>query len=127
MKNNKDFLKEAWENLANIQKDNSIVPDLWILLRTEWSYLFESLMRNRLIQGAFRYGLLHSLDKPQYDRVSSMERRLKLYKETGNTELLVDITNLALMEFEEGIHPNKHFKVETGEHCTTLTNPPMKG
>ena len=79
------------------------------LSRTEWSAEFETLMRNRLIQGALRYGVLNDPSKPQWDRVSDMKKRLDLYSEDGNTEHLVDVANLALLEFEEGIHPLKHF------------------
>jgi hypothetical protein len=67
-------------------------------------------MRNRLIMGAIRYGRLNAPDKRQYDRVGSIIERAKIYMETGNCELLVDIANLALLEFEEGRHPNRHFE-----------------
>jgi hypothetical protein len=88
------------------------------LSKTEWSTKFERLMRNRMIMGAFRYGLLHAPGKQSYDRIASMRRRLQLYDETGNDELLVDIANMCLLEFEEGLHPNKHFaSVDDGEHA----------
>jgi len=60
--------------------------------------------------GAIRYGLLGEKNKPQYDRVSEIQKRLKKYRDTGNLEFLVDIANLALCEFVEGKHPNRHFK-----------------
>jgi hypothetical protein len=40
--------------------------------------------------------------KPQYDRVSDMIRRLSLYATSGNAEHLVDVANLAELEFVEG-------------------------
>lgn len=87
------------------------------LKKTEWSKLFETLMRNRMIQGAYRYGLLGSKDKLDYDRISNMIERLKLYKQNGNDELLVDVANICLCEFIEGRHPNKHFKsTDDGVH-----------
>ena len=51
-------------------------------------------------------------------RMQSAERRMKLYEETGNDELLVDIANLCLLEFMIGKHPNKHFNsIDDGEHA----------
>lgn len=91
------------------------------LKSTEWSPLFEKLMRNRLVLGAFRYGRLAAFLKPQYNRVESIEKRILLYKKTGNTEFLVDIANLCLCEFVEGKHPNKHFNaIDDGEHVQKL-------
>lgn len=90
------------------------------LAKSEWSPKFEQLMRNRLIMGALRYGLLHAPGKPQYDRIASIVKRLNVYKETGNTEHLVDAANLCLMEFEEGKHPKKHFAAhDDGIHVQT--------
>lgn len=76
---------------------------------SEWSSEFETFMRNRLIMGALRYGRIGIPNKPQYDRISSMEKRLKAYCETGNKELLVDVANLCLLEFVECHHPKAHF------------------
>lgn len=87
------------------------------LVKSEWSSGFERLMRNRLIAGAYRYGKLNEPLKHDYDRVSSIKKRLVLYENDGNTEHLVDIANLCLCEFVEGKHPLKHFKsVDDGEH-----------
>ena len=85
------------------------------LERSEWHAGFERLMRNRLIMGALRYGVLGAPGKPQYDRVASMEKRLRKYRETGNMELLVDVANLCLCEFAECHHPNKHFEAVDGD------------
>ena len=94
------------------------VENLDELRRSEWSLTFETLMRNRLIMGAFRYGTLHSNKKPKYDRLESIIKRVTIYKETGNLELLVDIANMCLLEFEEGHHPNKHFhSIDDGQHA----------
>jgi hypothetical protein len=87
------------------------------LQRTEWSKSFETLMRNRLIQGALRYGRIHAPGKPTYDRTAAISKRLVQYTNTGNLEFLVDIANLALLEFEEGRHPCRHWATETITHC----------
>jgi len=89
------------------------------LRQSEWLPEFERLMRNRLVIGAFRYGLnfVNLERKRQYDRVTSMIRRLEHYRQSGNTEHLVDVANLCMLEFGEGDHPLKHFAAtDDGQH-----------
>ena len=91
------------------------------LKKTEWSEEFERLMRNRLIIGALRYGRIGATNKPQYDRVNSMIKRLTKYQETGNKEFLVDVANICLLEFVECNHPNQHFHaIDDGQHTEIL-------
>lgn len=88
---------------------------------TEWSPEFEQLMRNRLIMGALRYGRLGVEGKSQYDRVTRINQCIIEYRHTGNLECLVDISNLALVEFVEGRHPCRHFhSVDDGEHARVV-------
>lgn len=88
------------------------------LASSQWSDTFETLMRNRLQMGLFRYGRLGAKNKPLYNMVDSIIARARAYQRTGNDELLVDIANLALVEFVEGKHPLKHFSaVDDGQHC----------
>ena len=87
------------------------------LARTEWSTLFERLMRNRLIQGAFRYGRMGAVGKKSYDWLPSLHKRLDEYERTGNLEMLVDVANGCLLEFVESKHPFKHFASDDdGDH-----------
>lgn len=91
------------------------------LSTTEWSSDFEQLMRNRLILGALRYGRIGHKNKPKYDRVGSMKKRLLKYEKTGNREYLVDVANLCLLEFVECHHPLRHFNsIDDGEHVDTV-------
>lgn len=91
------------------------------LKESEWSEDFEKLMRSRLIIGALRYGKIGAANKPQYDRVNSMIKRLTKYQETGNKEFLVDVANICLLEFVECNHPNQHFHaIDDGEHTDIL-------
>ena len=100
---------------------NSITDSLDELKTTEWSPKFEQHMRDRLVVGAFRYGKLGAPNKPTYDRVGGIRKHLALYQEDGNTEHLVDIANIALCEFVEGVHPKKHFRaVDDGEHVKKI-------
>lgn len=82
---------------------------------------FEMLMRNRLLVGRFRYGKMNDLEKGQYDCVDSMLKRLRLYEDTGNLEHLVDVANLALVEYVHSRHPKKHFSSsDDGIHCERI-------
>jgi hypothetical protein len=66
-----------------------------------------------------RYGLLGVSGKPDYDRVSNMIERLKKYQKDHNKEHLLDIANIAEIEFVEG---KGHFKAtDDGEHCGVKT------
>lgn len=101
---------------AGVVSTNKL-PDLDSLRQTEWSPKFELLMKDGLLMGAFRYGLLKAPGKKQFNRMKDVRDRSKLYEQTGNMEYLVDMANMCLLEFEEGIHPNKHFRrTDDGYH-----------
>ena len=103
-----DFLRDRLHNKLGIV-DPVNPQKIGNLKDSEWSFKFECLQRSRLIMGAIRYGPIGALNKPQWDRVPDMMRRLNEYMETGNLENLVDVANLCLLEFVEGKHPNRHF------------------
>jgi len=109
------FLRAAWRDLTGLPPEPepapyASLPDARELERTQWSPGFERLMRNRLIVGAYRYGPIGAPGKPAYDRVGAVAARLAAYQASGNKELLVDIANLALLEFVECRHPRAHFR-----------------
>jgi hypothetical protein len=104
-----DFLGDLW---GKKQPEVKTPPTLEEIYRTQWSSEFETLMRNRLAMGYFRYGPLNRQAKGKYDNCGSMVKRLSLYKSTGNLEHLVDVANLCLVEFLNGNHPNKHFAAQ---------------
>jgi hypothetical protein len=106
------------KNCGYFEKPKGKMPELKELYASEWCEEFVILMRNRMVMGAFRYGRLKAPGKPQFDRLSSILERLKLYEETGNLEILVDVANLCLLEFVEGEHPKRHWKaVDDGTHA----------
>lgn len=75
------------------------VPSLESLRETEWDQEFERLMRNRLIMGAFRYGLLKDKHTHGYLLLDGMLRLIEQYRKTGNLEFMVDLANYALLEY----------------------------
>jgi hypothetical protein len=90
-------------------------PSLDDLRASEWSARFETLMRNRLVIGGGRYGWIGAARKLQWCRVQSAVARLTEYTKTGNLEMLVDVANLCLLEFEEGAHPMRHWRSKDDE------------
>ena len=82
-----------------------------------------TLMIHRITFGSYRYGRKNSPIKKNYDYVGSIRSRLKEYIEHGNLEHLIDIANLCMLEFEQGQHPNRHFKlIDDGEHVEAQKN-----
>ena len=108
-----NLLRERLYTIAEeIDSDN-----YYSLLISQWSEEFERLQRNRLVLGALRYGNIGAKGKAEYDRISCIINRSKKYKRSGNLEFIVDVTNLCMLEFVEGDHPNKHFNsIDDGEH-----------
>lgn len=116
------YLNNLWRwkcGLPETETGTGKLPSFEELVKSEWSNEFEKFMRNRLILGAIRYGRIGAKNKTKYDRVSSMQKRLQKFKESGNKEFLVDVANLCLLEFVECNHPNEHFSpIDDGEHVS---------
>ena len=110
------FLKNLWRWKCELEE--ICIPNQYArwkgiplleILEQNWHTPFIKLMENRMTMGAFRYGPFKE-KSGAYNNIGSIEKRLKLYKETGNDEILVDIANLCMCEFVNGVHPNKHFE-----------------
>lgn len=96
------FLTELWYDLAGAELPPAVrVPDFETLRRTQWVPEFEQLMRNRLIMGAFRYGLIEKQDWTKHDLIAYTKNRISEYEKTDNLEMLVDAANLLLLEFRK--------------------------
>jgi len=118
------FLRNLWRWKCGLpDEEPKKVISYDELKKSEWSDEFEQLMRNRLMMGALRYGLIKAPGKPRYNRVDSIRKRLFDYQYTGNKELLVDCANLCLLEFVECYHPDQHFNaIDDGEHVQIKNN-----
>lgn len=82
------------------------------ILKTEYSEEFDNLRKNRMIISFHKYGPLKiNYEKKLIDSIRSLEARLMMYKNTGNTEFLCDIANFAMIEFMHPQHPLAHFEV----------------
>ena len=94
------FLENSWRHMCGIQeKDHSTRPSLEELRKSEWSQDFEDLRRNRMVMGAFRYGLMKDQDFNKFDFPVEIDRRMEKYREDGNLEHLVDAGNIIMLEF----------------------------
>lgn len=110
------FFRQAWRRLTGLPEESppQKMPDLDEIRQRQWSPEFVELMQNRFVIGAFRYGFFGR--QKSYDHLEAIERKCRLYRETGNDEFLVDIANYALAEFVVGEHPQKHFSALDDHH-----------
>jgi hypothetical protein len=110
------YLMSLWYDLAGKHyPEYEKVPDLNVLKTTEWSLEFENYlaksighepspefiqyMKNRLLLGAFRYGLMKHQDYGRYDMPKYIKTKLSLFASTNNLEPLVDAANLCLIAY----------------------------
>jgi hypothetical protein len=121
------FFDNAWRWISGLPeitiKDanpyNS-VPDIDEIKKSQYSDKFTTLMNNRMVMGFFRYGNKNTR-RTQYDYIASAERRIALYKQTGNLEHLADAANALRMEFDTPQHPRAYFKAtDDGEHSSPI-------
>jgi len=71
----------------------------------QWIDIFELMRRNRMEMGFHRYGPLElqGLINRAYDNVGSISDRCAAYKDDANLEHMIDIANLAMIEFVQGL------------------------
>lgn len=115
-----DIIRKRLLTKAGVIKSSALTPDLDMIGKIQSCPKFEEYRKNRMIMGFFRYGpFICYIGKPKYDNIESIERRIAQYKTDHNREHLVDIANLAMIEF--ATHPNYPFNpVDDGEHARTL-------
>lgn len=83
---------------------------------SEYSQPFLDGMLARMEVSYHKYGPLANAFPHKVDAVKELNRRLRLYQETGNTEWLVDVANYAMIEFMKPAHPEAHFRAtDSGE------------
>lgn len=100
---------------------SEVLPPLAELRESEWSDAFEQAMRNRLLFGAYRYGLLKDNQGRASSRIQNAIKRLRQYlDDSTKAEYLVDVANLCLVEFECGPCHGEFEPMDDGEHYEFL-------
>lgn len=76
---------------------------------TEVSALFLRGMVNRMAVSYHKYGAVADAFPIHVDAIDSLTQRLRKYRETGNTEWLMDVANFAMIEFMHPAHDDAHY------------------
>lgn len=84
------------------------------------SWEFIERMANRMVTGFFRYENKPT-GRPTYDHISSMIKRLELYKQDGNLEHMVDVANIAMCEYRFPTHADAHWEAQDDGYHTQKT------
>lgn len=115
-----DLIRKHLEDEVGL--NSKPMPEPGSLRETEWCPEFEQLMRNRLLMGAFRYGTFAEKDLRDYAYFSYLKHKADLYQRTGNLEMLVDVANLALLEYRRPSHPQAHWAAldNPEQRCPTI-------
>lgn len=94
------------------------VPD------TEMSREFMQGMLDRTAVGFFKYGLMTDAAANGVDQIESARKRIERYLETGNTEWLIDVANMVLIEFKHPQHPEAHYRPTDSDESPGRALPP---
>jgi hypothetical protein len=91
------------------------------ILSHDWSPEFITGMENRMVQSHYKYGPVKE-NYPTHlaSAIGSLDKRLELYKQTGNREYLMDIANFAMIEYMYPQHKDAHFRVVPSEESPGL-------
>lgn len=97
----REFLEDLWRDLAGLppKEKPKKLPPIEELRKSEWCAEYEQYCRNRLVMGAFRYGLIAKQDFSKYDLLQEVKRRIDRFKSSGNLEDLVDAGNMCQLAY----------------------------
>jgi hypothetical protein len=99
---------ECLEKLFNTDLRSEIMSD--DILKSEYLEYFDQLRKNRMVVSFHKYGpVSENYREKLISAIYNLEKRLQLYKETGNIEYLCDIANFAMIEFMYPQHGKAHF------------------
>lgn len=74
--------------------------DTQLILDREYSYEFDKLRRNRVLQSFFKYGPAQkNFGGGLTDAIENLKLCLAKFEETGNTEYLCDVANYAMFGY----------------------------
>lgn len=96
------------------------------ILKTEYSERFDDLRKAAIRVSFHKYGpAKKNFGSAHVDAIKSLERKLAAYKETGNTELLVDVANYAMFEFMYPLHSKAHYTPMDDDPTTRPVGKPV--
>ncbi len=81
-----------------------------VLPPTEFNDLFVQGMKDRVAVSFHKYGPVSEAVAHGANFMKALETRLAKYRETGNTEWLMDVANYAMFEFMYPSHRKAHFR-----------------
>lgn len=68
------------------------------------------LMVNRMTVSHYKYGAMSDKFPDSAHAIDAADKRISMYKETGNTENCLDAANFFVMEYLFPCHPESHFR-----------------
>jgi hypothetical protein len=76
---------------------------------SEFDPTFAQGMVDRMAMSYAKYGAVADAYPSRVDAIASLRLRLDKYETSGNTELLMDVANFAMIEFMRPRHPEARF------------------
>ena len=117
MNTRREFLDDLWHRSAGKKYTPPKPMRVDSLRKSEWCDEFEQFMRNRLVMGAFRYGLIAEQNFDKYDLTEEIKKRVDRYSSDRNLEHLVDAANICLLAFVHGQRAGESMEsIDDGEH-----------
>jgi hypothetical protein len=97
------------------------MSDIEEVLRTQVSEQFLKGMVARMEMSYFKYGDVREGFPHKIDALASLSQRLEKYRDTGNTEFLMDAANFAMIEFMLPRHPKAFFEATDSDQSPGRT------
>lgn len=88
---------------------------------SEFNTPFVQGMADRMAASWFKYGCHDDNARAGVDFLDSLKTRLAKYEEDGNTEWLMDVANLAMIEYCHPSHPEAHFRATDSDESPGRT------
>jgi hypothetical protein len=84
------------------------------LNENDFSPIFAKQMEARMRTSLHKYGRVKD-SRATVDFIKSLEERLEMYKQTHNTENLIDVANFAMMEYEIPAFSDAYFRAQSSQ------------
>ena len=101
-----EFLKTAIQHLIDSEKVTG-KP----FTKIDVANKFIQLMKHAMVTSYYKYGpvVVNHGEENYLDAIANLEKRLDKYKQSGNTEFLVDVANFAMIEFMSPQKPKEDY------------------